>query len=162
MPRVGAANFDSKCIFMHFWITELNFGHPFYGVIRGDDGIVVTLPVLKLTMLTVGVHAAMGIMPRVIVITWRMLPSATRNLGVNSVHFLGWNLDVLITGTIDLQQNVTGNVHIVTGIVLSRPWSGEARFPMPCETANSSRNALFITLQLGESECRLGELITRT
>ena len=53
---------------MHFWITELNFGHPFYGVIPGDDGIVVTLPVLKLTMLTVGVHAAMGIMPRVIVI----------------------------------------------------------------------------------------------
>ena len=52
---------------MHFWNTELNFGHPFYGVIPGDDVIVVTVPVLKLTMLTVGVHVATGIMPRVIV-----------------------------------------------------------------------------------------------
>ena len=84
----------------------------------GDDVIVVTAPVLKLTMPTVGVHVPTGIMPRVIVITCHMLPGATRNLGVNSVHFLGWNLDVLITGTVGLQQNVTGNVHIVTEIML--------------------------------------------
>ena len=111
--RVRLANFDSKWIFMHFWNNELNFGHPFYGVIPGDDVIVVTVPVLKLTMLTVGVHIATGIA-----------------LSAPSAVF--------------------------------RAWSGEARFPMPCETANSSRNALFITLQLGESECRLGELITWT
>ena len=43
---------------MHFWNNELNFGHPLYSVIPGDNVIVVTVPVLKLTMLTVGFHIA--------------------------------------------------------------------------------------------------------